>query len=215
MTTGRASLLCQIAWVPIWLATVISPPALRADAPADAQGFVLVQAEDPSVCSGEGRVETLIYPRSVGRKMAMLYPESRLTTTTEMANVSIILPPVFETPGPRYGNFLECRLRVRVDDMPWKELTLATARSETILAENLPPGKHTIIVEPVGGLAIVDAFRFTKKPMAGVTGTIVATDYSELLTDARADLFQGERLVRTEFVRSPRSGMFEIFGMDA
>ena len=215
MATGRAILLCQIVWAPVFLALAISPPALWADPPPDADDFVLVQAEDPSACSVQGRVETQIYPRTVGRKIAMLYPESRLTTTTEMGNISIILPPVFETPGPRYGNFVECRLRVRVDDLPWRELALATARSETILAENLLPGKHTIAVEPVGGFAGVDAFRTTNKPMAGLTGTIVASDYSELLTDVRADLFQGDRLVRTEYVRNPRSGGFEIFGIRA
>ena len=56
--------------------------------------------------------------------------------TTEMSNISIVLPPVFESPGPRYGNFLTSRLRVRVDDQPWRELTMGTARPETILAES-------------------------------------------------------------------------------
>src|SRR5262249_240982 len=51
--------------------------------------------------------------------------------------------------------------------------------------------------------------------MAGLWGTIVAKDYSELLTDVRAYLFQGDRLVRTEHVRNPRSGGFEILGMRA
>jgi len=182
---------------------------------ASANDFVLVQAEDPKACTVEGRVQTHIYPRSVGRKMVMLHPGSRLTTTTEMTNLSILLPPVFDSPGPRYGYFLACRLRVRVDELPWQELALATARSETILAENLPPGKHIITVEPVDGTAVVDAFRFSTKPLAGLTGTIVAADYSELLTDVRADLFQGDRLVRSEYERAPRSGGFEIYGMEA
>jgi hypothetical protein len=182
---------------------------------ACADDFVLLPASDPRTCSVEGRVETQVYPRSVGRKIAMLHPGSRLTTTTEMNNISILLPPVFESPGPRYGNFLACRLRVRIDDLPRQELMLAAARSETILAENLPPGKHTVTVEPVDGFAVVEAFRFAKSPMAGVAGTIVSANDSELLTDVRADLFQGERLVRTEYVRSPRSGGFEILGMQA
>jgi hypothetical protein len=215
MATGRAIFQCQSLWVPIWLATQISPPALCADPPANADDFVLVHAADSGARSAQGRVETLVYPRTVDRKIAMLYPESRLTTTTEMANISVILPPVFETPGPRYGSFLECRLRVRVDDLPWRELAVATARSETIVAENLPKGKHTVTVEPVGGFAVVEAFRTTNKPMAGLWGTIVAKDYSELLTDVRADLFQGDRLVRTEHVRNPRSGGFEILGLRA
>src|SRR5207244_3077676 len=80
-----------------------------------ADGFVLVHAEDRTLCSVDGQVGTYLYPRSVGRTITMLPAGSRLTTT-EMGNVSVILPPVFETPGPRYGSFLTCRLRVRVDD---------------------------------------------------------------------------------------------------
>jgi len=143
--------------------------------------------------------------------MAMLHPGSRLTMTTETSNVSILLPPVFESPGPRYGNFLASRLRVRVDDQPWRELALATARPETIVAENLSAGKHTVTVEPVGGPAVVDAFRLTKMAMAGLYGTVVSSDYSELLTDVRMDVFQEQKLVRTEYVRHPRTGDFEIF----
>jgi hypothetical protein len=203
MTSSRLLAVCVL---------ILVTPLVRAQPPASADDFVLVQAEDPKICKVEGRAETHIYPRSVGRKMAMLYPGSRLTMTTEMSNVSIILPPVFESPGPRYGNFLASRLRVRVDDQPWRELVLATARPETIIAENLPAGKHTITVEPVGGLTVVDAFRLTQKAMAGLYGTVVASDYSELLTDVRMDVFQGERLVLTEYVRHPRTGEFEIPG---
>lgn len=182
---------------------------------SQAKSFMLVEAEDEAACKVTGRVESIIYPRSVGRKMAMLHPGSRLTIVTESSNASIILPPVFSSPGPRYGNFLPCRLRVRVDESPWQVLALATARAETIVAENLPPGKHTIVVEPVDGIAVVDAFRFSEKPLAGFVGTIVATDYSELFTDARIDVFQNETLIRTEYVGQPRSGIFEIFGLAA
>src|SRR5882672_9140294 len=132
MTTSRLPAVCVLI--------LLLLPAVSAQPPVAADDFALVQAEDPRICSMEGRVETHIYPRSVGRKMAMLHPGSRLTMTTEMSNVSIILPPVFESPGPRYGNFLASRLRVRVDDQPWRELALATARPETIVAENLSAG---------------------------------------------------------------------------
>src|SRR5438552_3698598 len=93
-------------------------PGLGAEVPAHEEDFRLVQAEDRTLCSVNGRVETHRYPRSVGRQIAMLYPGSRLTTATELGNVSVILPPIFESPGPRYGNFLSCRLRVRVDAQP-------------------------------------------------------------------------------------------------
>jgi len=79
----------------------------------------------------------------------------------------------------------------------------------------LAPGKHTIDVEPVDGIAVVDAFRFSETTLAGFVGTIVAADYSELFTDARVDIFQNETLIRTEYVGQPRSGTFEIFGLTA
>ncbi len=196
------------------LSCAMHSPAAAQDA-SHAKKFVLIEAEDAAVCSATGRVETHIYPRSVGRKMVLLHPGSRLTTVTESANASIIVPPVFASPGPRYGNFLPCRLRIRVDELPWQVLALATARGETIIAENLLPGKHTIVVEPVDGIAVVDAFRFSDTPMAGFVGTIVAGDYSELFTDARIDVFQNETLVRTEYVGRPRLGTFEVLGLPA
>src|SRR5438105_2474980 len=125
--TNAAAFRFLAASAIVALASAVSTRALRADSPADANGFVLVQAEDRALCPADGQVETHLYPRSVDRKIAMLLPGSRLTTTTEMGNVSVILPPVFQTPGPRYGNFLSFRLRVRVDEQPWRELALATA----------------------------------------------------------------------------------------
>src|SRR5688500_15337728 len=79
--------------------------AIAAEPVADAKNFVLIEAEDAALCATTGRVATLIYPRSVGRKMVLLHPGSRLTTLTESRNVSLVLPPVFTSPGPRYGNF--------------------------------------------------------------------------------------------------------------
>jgi len=191
-------------------------PSAQAAEPAVAtKDFVLIEAEDSIVCKVEGRVETHIYPRTAGRKMVLLHPGSRLTTTTEAANISLVLPPVFTSPGPRYGNFLPCRLRVRVDDLPWQELAQATARRETVVAENLPAGKHTLTVEPVEGLAVVDAFRFSEAPLAGFAGTLVPVDYSELFTDARIDIFRDDLLIRTEYVGCPRSGTFELYGLPA
>ena len=211
MVFNRSLLNCAI----VGTCCLPLPSGHAAEPAADAKSFVLIEAEDPAFCKSEGRAETHIYPRTVGRKMVMLHPGSRLTTTTEMKNISLILPPVFAAPGPRYGNFLSCRLRVRVDDSPWRILSLATARRETIVAENLPPGKHTVTVEPVDGIAVVDAFRFSDTPMAGFTGTLVPVDYSELFTDARVDIFRNELLIRTEYVGCPRSGEFEIFGLSA
>ena len=60
----------------------------------------------------------------------------------------------------------------------WRELAPATARPETVVAENLPAGKHTITVEPVGGLAGVDAFRcsWNAKPDAYYARRILASE---------------------------------------
>lgn len=204
-----------MGWMVLVLVAAHIQERLHAGAPPAAGDFLLVPAVDGNHCKTQGRVETHTYPRSVGRKMAMLSPGSSLTVTTEKSNISVILPPIFESPGPRYGNFQACRLRVRVDDRPWQELALATARAETIVAENLPAGKHTLVVEPVGGLAVVEAFRVSSQPLAGFFGTVVAEDYSENLTDVRVDLFQGDQLVRTDYVRQPRTGGVEVFGLSA
>jgi hypothetical protein len=197
------------------LLTTAWQQVLAAGPSARSNNFVLIDAEDASLCTTTGRVETHIYPRTVGRKMVLLHPGARLSTVTESTNVSIILPTLFDTPGPRYGKFLTAKLRVRVDAQPWQELAPATARRETIIAEKLPAGKHSIEVEPVDGIAIVDAFRVSDSPFAGFTGTLVAGDYSELFTDARIDVFQNDQKIRTEYVGSPRLGMFELYGLPA
>src|SRR5262249_29291657 len=64
-----------------------------------------------------------------------------------------------------------------------------------------------------GTMAAIDGFRFAPRPLSGLLGTIVASGYSELLTDARAEVFSEGRRVRTEYVRSPFTGHFELWGL--
>src|SRR5947208_1073568 len=90
----------------IGMAFAVPQQTLGSDLRPKMEDFVVVQAVNRSYCSVLGRTDTYLYPRSVGRKIVMLAPGSRLTTTTEMGNVSLIFPPIFETPGPRYGDFL-------------------------------------------------------------------------------------------------------------
>src|SRR5262245_61058678 len=172
-----------------------------------------VEAADARRCRIEGKNSIQGYPRSVGRQSVFLYEGSRLTFSTRARAVYLRLPTVFATPGPRYSDFAEARLRIRVDERPWQEIALATARQEWPIVEDLPPGGHHVIVEPVGTMAAVDGFRIAPGPLSGLLGTIVASGYSELLTDVRAEVFSGGNRVRTEYVRSPFTGNFELWGL--
>jgi hypothetical protein len=168
----------------------------------------LVEAEDASTCTISGKHNVYAYPRSVGRKVVVLQEGAQLTFTTTSSAVSLRLPPIFLSPGPYYGNWLDARLRWRVDTGPWHELAQAAAADEVSIARGLFEGEHTIALEAVGGPCCVDAFRVSDGSYGSITGVIYAKQYSELLTDVRADLFQGDELVRTEYVRSPHSGGF-------
>ena len=108
---------------------------------------------------------------------------------------------------------MDARLRVRIDEGPWQTISLATARQEWPIAEGLPPGQHRVVVEPVGSLAAIDGFRLATEPLNGLFGSLFATGYSELLTDVRVDLFANDQRVRTEYVRSPVTGTFELWGI--
>lgn len=181
--------------------------------PEPAAAWNLVEAEDRERCTVTGRVETHIFPRTVGRRIAVLHAGSSLTLTTDRPHLSLILPPVFQAPGPRYDTYLECRLRVRVDAQPWRELALATSHAETVLAEGLPAGTHTVTVEPLTDIAPIDAFRLSTQPLGGFTGCLVSTEFGELLTDVRADIFRDGTLIRTDYVRTPFHGRYELLGL--
>lgn len=173
----------------------------------------IVEAADTTSCRIEGKNSIQVYPRSVGRQSVFLFEGSRLTVSTKARAVYLRLPAVFATPGPRYSDFTDARLRIRIDERPWQEIALATARQEWPIAEDLSPGEHRIVVEPVGTMAAVDGFRFAAEPLSGLLGTIIAAGYSELLTDVRAEVFSEAQHVRTDYVRSPLTGHFEIWGL--
>lgn len=172
-----------------------------------------VEAADTNSCRIDGRHSLQIYPRSVGRQTVFLFEGARLTVSSDARAIYLRLPTVFPSPGPRYSNFAGTRLRVRIDERPWQEIAHATARQEWPIAEDLPPGQHQVIVEPMGTMAAVDGFRFASQPLSGLFGTIVASGYSELLTDVRTELFTDATLVRTDFLRSPLTGQFELWGV--
>ncbi|MBI3866628.1 MAG: hypothetical protein HY290_32500 [Planctomycetia bacterium] len=202
------SLICF--W-PLWAAGQDNPRSVETVRREVA--WQIVEAADAAVCRVEGRSSIQIYPRSVGRQSVFLFEGSRLTVTTKARAVYLRLPTVFATPGPRYSDFADARLRIRIDERPWKEIALATARQEWPIAEDLPAGEHQVVVEPVGTMSAVDGFRFAPEPLSGLFGTIVGSGYSELLTDVRADVFSEGKRVRTEYVRSPLTGNFEIWGI--
>lgn len=173
----------------------------------------IVEAADATSCRIEGKYAIQVYPRSVGRQSVFLFEGSRLTVSTKARAVYLRLPTVFATPGPRYSDFADARLRIRIDERPWQEFALATARQEWPIAQDLPPGEHRVVPEPAGTMAAVDGFRFAPEPLSGLLGTIVASGYSELLTDVRAEVFSEDKRVRTEYVRSPLTGHFELWGL--
>lgn len=174
---------------------------------------VIVEAEDTTQCRVEGKSHSVIYPRSVGRKCVILSEGATLTATGVGRAVYLRLPTVFASPGPRYGDFIAASLRVRIDGGEWQTVMMATARQEWPVAENLPDGKHQVEVQAVDGSPAVDGFRFADRPLNAVLGSIFTAGYSELLTDVRVDLIDESNRMRTEYVRSPLTGTFEIWGL--
>lgn len=205
-----------------WMALVIFVTAAQfafgQNAPQDktrAATGVVVEAEDTTQCRVVGTSLSAIYPRSAGRKCVILSEGAKLTATGVGRAIYLRLPTVFHTPGPRYAEFVDARLRVRIDGGEWRTLSMATARQEWPLAEDLADGKHQVEVEPIEGLAAVDGFRFADQPLNAVLGSIFTGGYSELLTDVRVDLIDETQRVRSVYVRSPLTGTFEVWGLAA
>ena len=175
--------------------------------------WVVVEAENRLACKTTGPASVWIYPRTTGGKVVYLRQGARLTVTGFGRAIYVRLPIIFETPGPHYGHFLGARLRWRIDGGKWQGLGQAAVPREVALAENLSPAEHTLTLEPIGSCC-VDGFRFAARPVGRITGMLVARDWSELLTDCRADVFRGGRLVRVQYVRSPHDMRFVIAGLD-
>ena len=173
-----------------------------------------IEAEDGNACRVEGKTFVFEHPRSTGTQVLYLTPGARLVVSGMGRAVYLCLPPVFHSPGPRYDSAVSARLRFRVDDRPMREVVIVTAGRVVPLAEDLPEGGHRVEIELASGAGCgIDVFLFAAEPLAAVQGVIATKDYSELLTDVRAELVVNGRVVRTEYVRNPINGTFEIIGL--
>lgn len=162
--------LWAICFWPVCSAGQESPPSVPTVRQEPA--WQTVEAADAASCHIEGKNSIQVYPRSVGRQSVFLFEGSPLTVSTRARAVYLRLPTVFASPGPRYSDFADARLRIRIDERPWQEIALATARQEWPIAEDLPPGEHHVVIEPVGTMAAVDGFRFAAEPLSCLLGTI-------------------------------------------
>lgn len=176
---------------------------------------IRIEAEDSKACHVEGKTFVFEHPRSTGTQVLYLTPGARLVVSGTGRAVYLCLPPVFHSPGPRYDSAASARLRFRVDDRPLREIAMATVRRVVPLAEELPEAGHRVEIELVAGAGCgIDAFLFAAEPLAAVQGVIASKDYSELLTDVRAELVASGKVVRTDYVRNPVNGTFDIVGLE-
>ncbi|MDO9541585.1 MAG: carboxypeptidase-like regulatory domain-containing protein [Kiritimatiellia bacterium] len=191
------------------------------------KAYVILGADDIAPGLLEGGVLTQLYPRSVGRKVLFLGEKARVTVSGSGRAIYLRLPIIFQTPGPFYSIGMSAfklryysiemsafKLRYRIDDRPWQEIVQYAVSEVVVLAEDLPLGRHTVIVEPtVGARCAVAGFCFAPQPLTSIRGIITTYNYSELLVDVRADIFKDDKIIRTDYVRSPHSGRFSIIGL--
>ncbi|MFC1452253.1 hypothetical protein ACFLSJ_02790 [Verrucomicrobiota bacterium] len=176
--------------------------------------WVVVEAEDPLVCRREGPVYIEEYPRTVGQKVAAICEGGRLSMSTDAGAVYLRLSTEFTPPGPWYGTTLTSQLAYAIDGRTAGRLDMARCPREMLLAQNLPPGEHTVVLEAVADDCSVDGFRLAARSLSEIRGLITTLDYAELLVDVRAEVFREGRRVRTEYVRSPHDGgSFSILGL--
>jgi len=174
--------------------------------------FYWVDAADPLAVSVEGKSATDIFPRSIGRQIRGLRPGAKLTLTCNARALYLRFPVLFASPGPYYGDWSAGRLRAQIDGGAWKEYASAEFGRVAPLVEDLPPGTHTVVLEPVGGNAALESIGVASEALSELHGAILG-EYAELLTDVRAEIYAGENLVRSEVVRAPQNGRFEILGL--
>jgi len=174
---------------------------------------IVIEAENEDLCEVSGKSRVSNYPRGTGARVLRLYEGAYVRTAARGRAISLQLPPVFPTPGPSYGALMVGKLRCKVDDGLWKEIALIEAPKEVLLASDLEPGEHTVVVEPVGGSCAIDAFRFRAEPPGSVQGVITTDWFSELLMDVRVDVFRDGELKLRRYVRNPISGRFAVVGL--
>lgn len=171
---------------------------------------VRINAEDRKSYHVEGASQVYEHPRSVGKSVLSLSQGSRVTVSQDGRAVYLCLPATFPTPGARYDSGTGSKLRCRVDDRPAQDVWFATARQIIPLSENLPPGRHVVEVVAAERYSVIDAFVFSSQPLSVVQGVVTTDGYSELLMEVRAELFAGDKLIRSEYVRNPVNGTFDL-----
>ena len=190
-------------------------PALSYRTSIDWQDVVRIEAEDPVSCPTTGRARTYGYPRSTGMIVRKLGEGARLSVTSYGRAAYLELPPLFLSPGPWYGSYTGAEMRWRIDDRAWQRIHVQTAARLIPLAEDLGPGEHRVEVESISDREpMLDAILFSTQPLAGIHGIITTNGYSETLTDVRAEVMAGDRIVQTRYVRNPINGRFVLLGLE-
>lgn len=172
-----------------------------------------IDAADPLAVGVEGKSSVDVYPRGVGRQIRVLRPNARLIVPCAGRALYLRFPIAFPPPGPRYGAWQEARVRAQIDGGEWKEYAPAASPRIVTLAEDLAAGPHTLVLEPVGGTAAIESIGMAREPLTDIHGVLFG-DLAELLTDVRAEVFSGEKRVRSEPVRAPHNGRFELLGLE-
>jgi hypothetical protein len=68
-------------------------------------------------------------------------------------------------------------------------------------------------IEPLEGACTLDSFTFAASPLSQIGGSITASNFAELLTDVRAEVFRDERLVFSGTTRNPVNGKWSVSGL--
>jgi hypothetical protein len=176
--------------------------------------WLIVEAEDARVCQPGGETSVVGYPP---QKVLILKPEASLTLRCDAGAVYLRLPMEFTLPGPGYGLLCDpsAKFRASVDGRVVSEFIPFRMPREFALAEGLPAGPHAVELRAVGGPLAVDGFRLAARSLSRVQGLITADQPAmELLVDVRAEVFEGERLARSEITRTPHDGgSFVLMGL--
>lgn len=192
---------------------VRSGPALCFNFPIRLQDWIFLDAADETQCKVEGRAQRYDYPRTVGRTVLQLNEGSKLTIAAPGRAFYLQFPPQFQTPGPFYSFPDASKLRWNIDGGEWHEINVLHSELEVPLELYLRDGMHTVMIECLSGNCMLNGLRAARVPLNSVGGRILTRDYGELLTDVRAQIFDGNKLLRDETVRNPFDGAFIVNGL--
>jgi hypothetical protein len=189
--------------------------ALYQAIPIHLRDWIFIEATDESCCKVEGRSQNIEFPRTVGRNVRQLGEHAKLSVTVPGSAFYLQFPLAFQSPGPFYSWLTPTKLRWNIDAGPWHEVSVLSSDLEFPLEEHLRDGMHTITIESLSRFCQVAGIRAGREQLNCVSGRILTSEYGELLTDVRAQIFAGDKLVRDETVRNPLDGKFVIVGAPA